>query len=55
LLARDRIEREARADLRDTRGALGDDDEIDRDKDGEDDQADDEVAPITNLENPATT
>ena len=44
LLAGDGVEREARADFGDTRRALGDHDEIDRDQDREDDQADDEVA-----------
>ena len=44
LLAGNGVQGEARADFRDTRRALGDDDEIDRDQDGEDDQADDEIA-----------
>ena len=44
LLAGNGVEGEARADFGDTRRALGDDDEIDRDQDREDDQADDEVA-----------
>ena len=44
LLAGDGIEGEAGADLGDARGALGDDDEIDRHQDEEDDDADDEIA-----------
>ena len=44
LLARHRVEREARADLGDALGALGDDDEVDDDQDREHDQADREVA-----------
>ena len=44
LLAGHGVEREARADLGDTRRALGDHDEVDRDQDREDDQADDEIA-----------
>ena len=44
LFAGNRIEREARADFRDTRGALGDDEKVDRDQDREHDHADDEVA-----------
>ena len=44
LLARHRVEGEARADLGDPLGALGDDDEVDDDQDREDDQADREVA-----------
>ena len=44
LLARNGIESEARADFRDTRRTLGDHDEIHRDQDSENDQADDEVA-----------
>ena len=44
LLAGHRVEREARADLGDALGALGDDDEVDDDQDREDDQADREVA-----------
>ena len=44
LLAGNGVEREARADLGDTRRALGDDDEVDRDQDDEDDDADDEIA-----------
>src|SRR4051795_5661784 len=34
----------SRAHLRDAGGALGDDEEIDRDQDGEDDEPDDEIA-----------
>ena len=44
LLAGYGIEREARADLGDARGALGDDHEIDGDQDHEHDGADHEVA-----------
>ena len=44
LLARHRVQREARADLGDALGALGDDDEVDDHQDREDDQADREVA-----------
>ena len=44
LLAGNRVEREARADLGDTRRALGDDEEVDGDEDQEDDDADDEIA-----------
>jgi hypothetical protein len=44
LLAGQSIEREARADLGDALGALGDDDEVDDHQDGEDDQPDREVA-----------
>ena len=41
-----------RANLGDTRRALGDNDEVDRDEDAEDDQADDEVAPHHELGEP---
>ena len=44
LLAGHRVEREARADLGDASGAVGDDDELDHDQDQEDDEADDDVA-----------
>ena len=44
LLAGDGVEGEARADLGDTRRALGDDDEVHHDEDQEDDEADDEIA-----------
>ena len=44
LLAGDGVEGEAGADFGDTRGALGDDDEVHHDQDHEDDEADDEVA-----------
>ncbi len=44
LLAWHRVEREARADLGDASGAVGDDDELDHDEDQEDHQADDDVA-----------
>jgi hypothetical protein len=44
LLAGDGVEGEARADFRDTRGALGDHQEVHRDQDQEHDGADDEVA-----------
>ncbi len=44
LLAGHRVEREARADLGDAPGAVGDDDELDHDEDQEDDEADDHVA-----------
>ncbi len=44
LLAGHRVEREARADLGDAPGAVGDDDELDHDEDQEDHEADDDVA-----------
>jgi hypothetical protein len=44
LLAGDGVKGEARADFRDTRRTLGDDDEVDGDEDQEDDQTDHEVA-----------
>ena len=44
LLARHRVEGEARADLGHAAGAVGDDDELDDDEDEEDDEADDHVA-----------
>ena len=44
LLAGDGVEGEARADLGDAGRALGDDEEVDGHQNGEDDQADDEVA-----------
>ncbi len=44
LLAGHRVEGEARADLRDAPGAVGDDDELDHDEDQEDHEADDDVA-----------
>jgi len=44
LLAGQRVERKPRADFRDTRRALGDDDKIDGDENDEDDDADDEIA-----------
>jgi hypothetical protein len=44
LLAGNGVESEAGADLRDTGGALGDDDEVHDDQDQEDDQADHEIA-----------
>ncbi len=44
LLAGDGIEGEARADFGDTRRTLGDDDEVHRDQNEEDDQTDDEIA-----------
>ncbi len=44
LLARQRVEREARRDFRDALGALGHDDEVDDHQDHEHHQADDEIA-----------
>ncbi|MFO0670900.1 MAG: hypothetical protein U0235_14925 [Polyangiaceae bacterium] len=44
LLAGHRVQREARGDLGDAAGTLGDDDEVDDDEDQEDDQADEHVA-----------
>jgi hypothetical protein len=44
LLAGHRVEGEARADLGDAPGAVGDHDELDHDEDQEDDEADDDVA-----------
>ena len=44
LLARHRVEGEARGDLGDAAGAVRDHDELDHDEDQEDDEADDEVA-----------
>ncbi len=44
LLAGDGVEGEARADFGDPRRALGDDEEVDRDEDREDHEADDEIA-----------
>ncbi len=44
LLAGHRVEREARADLGDAPGAVGDDHELDHDEDQEDHEADDDVA-----------
>ena len=44
LLARHRVQGEARGDFGDAAGAVGDDHELDDDQDQEDDDADDEVA-----------
>jgi hypothetical protein len=44
LLAGNGVERESGADLGDARGALGDDEKIDRDENQKDDEADDEIA-----------